>query len=64
MKKLGLRFSSKEINHIILNQESEIPEFIEKLHTISLIGENEVTKQDLSILTSKITSFERISQDY
>ena len=64
MKKLGLRFSSKEINHIILNQESEIPEFIEKLHTISSIGENEVTKQDLSILTSKITSFERISQDY
>lgn len=64
LKKLGLKFSPQDINHIILNKESQIPKFIEKLHTISSIGENEVTKQDLSILTSKITSFERISQDY
>ena len=28
------------------------------------IGDKKVTRRDLSILTSKITSFERITQDY
>lgn len=64
MKKLALRFTSKDINHIILYKESEIPKFIEKLNAIESIGETKLTKQYLSILTSKITSFERISQDY
>jgi hypothetical protein len=64
MKRLGLRFTSKDINHIILDKESEIPYFIEELYAIESIGENKITKQELSILTSKITSFERISQDF
>lgn len=64
MKILGLRFTSKNINHIILDKESEIPQFIEQLHAIESIGKNKITKQEISILTSKITSFERISQDY
>lgn len=62
--KLGLRFTMKEINHIILDKESEIPQFIEDLLAITSIGDKKVTRQDLYILTSKITSFERISQDY
>ena len=64
LRKLGLRFTMKEINHIILDKESEIPQFIEDLLAITSIGDKKETRQDLSILISKITSFERITQDY
>lgn len=64
MKLLGLKFTSTDINHIILYKESEIPQFVDELSAIASIGENMTTKHELSILTSKITSFERISQDY
>lgn len=64
MKTLGLKFTSNDIKHIILNTESEIPQFIDDISAIGSIGGQVITGQEKSILISKVASFERISQDF
>lgn len=62
LKLLGLDFSIDDINHIVLKDESEIPKFIDQLSDI--MGQKGWSKEDYSILLSKITTFERIRNDF
>lgn len=64
MKQLGMKFSINDINHIILNYESQIPKFISSLRKIHAIGNNVLTSEDMDLLISKVTSFEKIAKDY
>ena len=64
MKLLGMKFSVNDINHIILNYESQIPKFISSLRKIHSIGNDVLTSEDMDLLISKVTSFEKIAQDY
>ena len=57
-------FSSDVIKHIIVNKESEIPNAIKKINRFRTILGKEISYEDKQLLISKITSFERIRQDF
>lgn len=54
------------INHIIVNQENEIPEIAEFIldETNPIFGLSKVTRGDRATICSKVTSLERIKNDY
>ena len=64
LKEMGLSFSFENINHIILLEENKIPKFIKKLQKAKEINELKIQDEDFELLLSKITSFERIKNDY
>lgn len=64
MKLLGLQFNTDDINHIILYDEKKIPIFINKLQKAIEKKRLIIDNEQLLRLLSKITSFERIKNDY
>jgi hypothetical protein len=58
-------FSDEDyINHIIVKTEKEIPELIDYIWSLNSIMKREVDDNQKRLLTSRITSFERIEKDY
>ena len=64
MKLLGLKFDVEDINHIILFEENKIPIFINKLQKARDNKRLIIDNRQHSLLLSKITSFERIKNDF
>lgn len=64
MRQLGMRFTINDINHIILNYEMQVPKFISSLRKIKAIGDDILIPEEMDLLISKVTSFEKIAQDY
>lgn len=64
MKLLGLKFNLEDISHIVLYEENKIPIFIKKLQKAIDKKLLFVDNVQQSLLRSKITSFERIKNDY
>lgn len=64
MKAEALVFEPSDINHIIVFNESEIPDIIEGINGLKAIGEHVLDGAEKAILISKISSFERIKMDY
>lgn len=62
LKSVGLHFELSDINHIILYEESKIPIFLNKLNRIREKGS--ISEDDFAILVSKVTSFDRIKDDF
>ena len=60
----SLSFSPSDIHHIILYEESEIPPFIRRIRKLEKIGDTVLDADTKDILISKISSFERIKEDY
>ena len=58
MKSLGLKFNLEDVNHIILPREENVLNFIKKMQK-----KMNATEDEMSILFSKITTFERIKKD-
>ena len=59
LKRKGLIFTPNDITHIILKKESDVVTFCKDIMKTTSFSE-----EDKSLLLTKITSFERISQDY
>lgn len=64
MKILGLKFTLDDINHIILYEENKIPIFINKIQKAIDKQQLIIDNNKYSLLLSKITSFDRIKNDY
>lgn len=64
MEILGLKFDIEDINHIILYEEDKIPDFINKVYKAFSNKQLKSDEVKLSLLLSKITSFDRIKNDY
>ena len=64
MKTLGLKFNIKDINHIIMYEEDKIPIFIKKVEKAIDKKRLNIDDAQYSLLLSKITSFDRIKNDY
>ena len=64
LKEMGLSFSFEDINHIIIMEEKRIPKFIKKLRKAREKNELKIQDENFELLLSKITSFERIKNDY
>ena len=64
MKTLGLKFNIEDINHIILYEEDKIPIFIKKVEKAIAKKRLNIDNIQYSSLLSRITSFDRIKNDY
>jgi hypothetical protein len=60
-EKFKLEFTPNDIQYIIVNRESEI---LQMIRDIERIKGNRYTADDVKILTTKIISYERISEDF
>lgn len=59
LKERGLKFTPENITHIILEKDSDVRDFSESIMNITSFSDEEKY-----LLLTKITTFERISQDY
>lgn len=67
LKSKRLIFSNKDITHLIVEKDSQIPQMIKYIESLDTIGGNEeeiFSDAEKKILISKIVSFERIKKDF
>jgi len=64
LKKKGLKFSINDIQHIVVKKENEITPFVKKLLQLKDAGKLKITDREMSLLLTKIISFERIAADF
>lgn len=64
LKNAGIPFTTNDISHIVLKNESEVSEFAEQITHLSTADGKRLNSNDRNHLLSKVTSFERIMNDY
>lgn len=64
MKQMGLKFTLGDINHIVLKEESQIILFVKEFQKNPMIGDIKLSEEEQALLFSKLTSFERIRNEY
>lgn len=64
MKEAALAFTPKDINHILVYKENDIPDVISGINGLKMMGKCSLNDSEKSILISKISSFERIKLDF
>lgn len=57
----GLKFTPRDINYIIVNNEREIPELIDVIKTNNFAS---ISKEEIDILTTRIISMQRVKNDF
>ena len=59
-----LLFNPDDIEYIIVNQKNNIPNNVKRLKKIKKIGNVDMTEEKMSLLISKVLSFEQIKKDF
>lgn len=61
---VSFKFSIEDIEYLIVNQKSNIPNFIKKIRKLKTICGEGITDQQKDLLISKVISFEQINLDF